>query len=1106
MKILDYEFDQFNVGKKELLSSIDIISEVVSGIVWDDLAPRIVLHYTDHGIKHSLSILKILNSLLTNSIKVRLSDDEQYLLIICAFLHDIGLQCDPRLEEHKDIYRLVIDYDPSFKFHYNLTELGAIPEEDQQLIRSSHHNLSAAWIQLAFENKKDSIHYPIKSITEKFLSDTINICRYHSKMKMDISLPQSENNQVRLEFLILLLRIADELDIGKHRINQKVLLTYYIPNKNSMHWYLNAMTTCSIDDLNDISLEIHLHSQDNENHADIMKKVISDFEEKNRIIFEKLRTYGLYISFSSYKSKVVSKQGVSKLPQEIINAMYYDILKAPYTTGEIKYSDPKTRVTCYISYYSSDVTDINISEIINMIIKLSNKTFDVIYFNKLKDKSTESLNNAINSSDCIIVLLTRGYLNAINKFNTEKTIYQEYKAIINKLGNHTDETLFLVKYDPNISDSEFEQINLKIRIKKLDLAMFRPIKLNNGMKKPTNYFPNNIQKKHYGVFEKIISETRPIVTMKSEQYIDMFEQMYFNFFLVTKSEEFELPSEVFVNTNSYNKLSKGNANIVIGRKGTGKSTVINGISRNIDLSQYKGILKVNVERISLNSTYNDWYIRYDPLETDLKEVLGPNKIITLIWEVYLYVYSLHIVYDEYINNALRRDQESAMKRMLKAITTEFRWFNDTMSEDELSPIIYDYSVSAVFDYIDNIAKNYKEDSDIKKAKKRADLLAQMEIGKFLECHFENVIVSNYKNVLVKCCRRILVTMDRFDTHFEEQRRNDLDQSNFEKIWLQSFIDLMYRIKQGNYIRPNSLYDIIDFTICIPYHRWIEITKDDIDKYRLHSRIVDLRWSGIELATMLRNRIEYLYPKIKVERQKMSEKLSPEDLLNWCFKQQFPNLPESVVANGKKGEPIPLFLYVLRRTFWRPRDILTHYAAIIALLTSYKNYSLTPSQMQDEIKTTIKKTTTRIIKDEFVDEFRAVLINLEEIINTFANSKQVLTYDELVNIFGGLTFRMVYGHTLGSFEDKFSILYEIGFIGIEATAKFKKNAGFSHNNAFTFNEKDTVLDKIKNDEEFKKCRFIIHPIFVEYLNLDNNSNKYLCDYSWEYLHRLEKLPL
>lgn len=55
---------------------------------------RIVQYYTDHGEIHSDNAAGFVKNLLQVNPAMKLLDQEIYLILAGAYLHDIGMQCD----------------------------------------------------------------------------------------------------------------------------------------------------------------------------------------------------------------------------------------------------------------------------------------------------------------------------------------------------------------------------------------------------------------------------------------------------------------------------------------------------------------------------------------------------------------------------------------------------------------------------------------------------------------------------------------------------------------------------------------------------------------------------------------------------------------------------------------------------------------------------------------------------------------------------------------------------------------------------------------------------------------------------------------------------
>lgn len=82
-----------------------------------------------------------------------------------------------------------------------------------------------------------------------------------------------------------------------------------------------------------------------------------------------------------------------------------------------------------------------------------------------------------------------------------------------------------------------------------------------------------------------------------------------------------------------------------------------------------------------------------------------------------------------------------------------------------------------------------------------------------------------------------------------------------------------------------------------------------------------------------------------------------------MKFKFPNIDsESFVKLKDQIHKIPLFLYILRHTFWRPRDILFYYAAILASSKDYKQRKL--DLTTEGIRKIVKEHTYKVIETEF----------------------------------------------------------------------------------------------------------------------------------------------
>ncbi|MGQ7870914.1 HD domain-containing protein [Sunxiuqinia sp. sy24] len=166
--------------------------------------------YTDHSINHSKIVLNYAIEILDDSIK-HLNEDELYILIMSAYLHDIGMSPSIQMQE----------------------ELKLQNDDLAEEIRKVHHELSFKYI---LENWKI-----LKIPNKKYATAIGLVCMGHRKVNLfDTEVYKHEyivkggKEFVCLPFLAGLLRLADELDITNDRTPELLFNNYYPTEKTSI--------------------------------------------------------------------------------------------------------------------------------------------------------------------------------------------------------------------------------------------------------------------------------------------------------------------------------------------------------------------------------------------------------------------------------------------------------------------------------------------------------------------------------------------------------------------------------------------------------------------------------------------------------------------------------------------------------------------------------------------------------------------------------------------------------------------------------------------------------------------------------------------------------
>ncbi|MEJ0088762.1 MAG: hypothetical protein WDM80_03270 [Limisphaerales bacterium] len=360
--------------------------------------------------------------------------------------------------------------------------------------------------------------------------------------------------------------------------------------------------------------------------------------------------------------------------------------------------------------------------------------------------------------------------------------------------------------------------------------------------------------------------------------------------------------------------------------------------------------------------------------------------------------------------------------------------------------------------------------------------------------------SVLQEIVELCERKVLLTLDDFDTVFDAFRKratDDADRRNRARIevdWLRSLLILVNDIKTRK-ISVHHCFRTIDFCLTIPQDRFVEIEHSDRDGYRYHQATANILWTGIELCELLILRL-----------QKMTDytckKTTTKERFEEILEEKWPELPTEI-SFSFNGFPIriSLFNYILRHTFWRPRDVLLYFGSLLAAALNIRDKG---EKIDSEVvRRIISETTRRIIGTEFLREYETAIYSLEHVIKAFTSSPQAMTYEDLHTIIGKISFGVTAeDEEKVDMDRKIELLYEIGFLGVQFDSKLRETLNLG-SECFYFNEGRTPLKAIKQSN-YKSGKFVVHPIFAEHLLLDYSKNSFLLNFSWEYISRTHSI--
>lgn len=190
--------------------------------------------FTNHNVTHSEEIIYLIGQILGPSIE-ELSDDELFILIASAYLHDIGMQNI----KVKDV------------------PIDRLTEKEYNFVRKEHANESYNIIMKMTEESvlQEDFHLPY--ISDEYIKVIALVSKGHSTDYFDeviqeftIDPPTPNNRQVNAKLLTALLLIGDELDVQSKRVTQNFEnLNKFTPSNYSfVHWYKHHyISYCGID-------------------------------------------------------------------------------------------------------------------------------------------------------------------------------------------------------------------------------------------------------------------------------------------------------------------------------------------------------------------------------------------------------------------------------------------------------------------------------------------------------------------------------------------------------------------------------------------------------------------------------------------------------------------------------------------------------------------------------------------------------------------------------------------------------------------------------------------------------------------------------------------
>lgn len=755
---------------------------------------------------------------------------------------------------------------------------------------------------------------------------------------------------------------------------------------------------------------------------------------------------------------------------------------------------------CYFTYANEDDSDKAkiLSHILSYLMKriesLSKHTVSVIYdeINFRAGENFRKREKEIEDSDSILVFFTPEYKRKVES-QGDFGSYREYEKIKEraKSGDESIIPILLFGNTDSSFTSEFETV-IPWDISQIS----NQISQVKGAIRPSRELKGKLD----AIAWKAIKEakTTEFCKQRDETIKSGTKQMYERLFLDTDARK-PLPPSCVISTSAHDSIVKQSTYFVIGRKGSGKSTLLNSLQNDPRdfLEKYKHLVSIDPNTIDAGYLFAYLVQKY---KADLEVLGGMVRVLDVFWSVLFFLQGINIIGLELENGRIDRTDPryrtfSQTANKLKKLLGVNR--NGLFAQLSKGSICH-CAVELLSDHIhNNILCDASELTPLTGA------YTSFSSYNILCRAFGQRLLEKYCTCASQCTKKFFLVLDGFDTHTEDFRKatnrlleRDLEEYEFRKDFeIRLYRELLltiYNIKNDQDISraEQEYYSAVHFCIILSQDRYDEIAEDDRDIVK--RRVCNLCWDAHDLLEMLVKRLEY-YFGIECETP------FPGTLLEYFYsivRSYMPTIPTEIqITIDAHPYSMPLHNYLLRLSFWRPRDIIRNFSVIMQL-SEMEGYDT--DIFQNIIKKYLIGSAEAIINEEFLAEYKFVYPNLENVMLSFKGSDLIMDYDSFSQHLSQQRIISTTSEELDTTDQKLRLLYRLGVVGLYFRQK-KQSRKDEYHIKYCFNEGLQPIEEfLESKDRDPQTKIVFNPILYKRLSLKMNSKEIVCNYPWEYI--------
>jgi len=495
-------------------------------------------------------------------------------------------------------------------------------------------------------------------------------------------------------------------------------------------------------------------------------------------------------------------------------------------------------------------------------------------------------------------------------------------------------------------------------------------------------------------------------------------------FAETKAEYDIIDESTFVQTEQFVQAQKPGVSVIIGRKGAGKTALLKGY-RTLRAEDYKGIVYVNVNALEFDMIYAHFYSDALQHAQGVQAKLFPRIPLTnFVSAERIFEYAWK---NSFISLAvLELDRSIAGGQLesggdLGSLSQAAAALRKNLGLQPVQQVAPQTLLNGLFSHFLSLLSSLTPSVEVSNGTRVGVSLAPFvtKIETYLTGRgapeLEATLVS-LRSAMAATHALVLIECDQFDDFLSRMATpaylihgdaevQALTRRALLMDMLKGLVDAVHSIKTAE-----DGIEGMHLLVTVPTDKFLELDLREKDMIR-RKHVVELRWDMKELLSFTGRRIA----------KALDLPFSPDDARK-LWGRVFPG----VVQNRETDVPEDSFLYMVRHSQWRPRDLQRFLRDILERCSGKR--TIDPEDFAASIHTTCSTS----IRDEFLQEFQTEYPFIHDVINQLRGTKNLRTQMDYDALYSCLRNQRL-SHAISSPRDVIIRLFEMGVVGVRATS-------------------------------------------------------------------------